>query len=52
MACAAVQAGQDELDHCQVEVFCVVTDNAANMKCAFTMDIDATLNDESSTQVT
>ena len=37
---------EDELDYCRVEVFCVVTDNAANMKCAFTMEVDASLNSE------
>ena len=32
---------EDELDHCNVKCFRVVTDNAANMKCAFLMnDVD------------
>ena len=42
---------EDELNHCNVLCFLVVTDNAANMKCAFSMVEDndnPSLNDYSS----
>ena len=35
---------EDELDRCSVKPFLVVTDNAANMKCSFTMEVDIGLN--------
>ena len=39
---------EDQLDHCHVQTFRVVSDNAANMKCAFTMEIDPVLNSDES----
>ena len=36
-------------DHCRVQTFGVATDNAANMKCAFTtMEVDPALNSDES----
>ncbi|XP_011404500.1 PREDICTED: zinc finger BED domain-containing protein RICESLEEPER 3-like [Amphimedon queenslandica] len=37
---------EDELDSCGISAFAVVSDNAANMKSAFTMEIDPAINSE------
>ena len=37
---------EGQLDHCHVQTFCVVSDNAANMKFDFTMEIDPALNSD------
>ena len=36
---------EDQLDHAKIVCFKVVTDNAANMKCAFTMESEESAND-------
>ena len=39
------------LDYCGITVFVVVRDNAANMKSAFTMELDQVLNPDTQSDV-